>query len=306
MANGHSSARYSAELLERGYCIIENLVSTELIGALASDFDGHFASTGFSEGIFSGNDTRRFAGLLKRSRHAARFVAHDFILQIADNILGPWCDHFSLNLTQAIELAPGSKAQVPHRDQDMWPCSRLVPPERGIEFLVNVIWPLTPFTRDNGATLVWPGSHRRQAELLIDPAEAIVAEMTPGSALLFLGSTLHAAGPNRTPLPRRGMIISYCLGWLKPYELPWLAYPPEIARRFPKTLANLAGYRVHRPNLGTYEGRCPSLLLHDDPGPARAVDMLLPDQEALINAWCEGRVGAGDFVGLPGAESHKR
>jgi len=266
------------------------------VSALAGDLEAQFAVTGFSEGAFSGRDTRRFAGLLKRSPHVAHFIEDERILGIVDAVLGPWCDHFSLNLTQAIELAPGAKAQVPHRDQDMWPCSRYIPPEHGVEFLVNVIWPLTPFTRDNGATLVWPGSHRRQAELLIAPTEAVAAEMAPGSALVFLGSTLHAAGANRTPLPRRGMIISYCLGWLKPYELPWLAYPPAIARDFPKRLADLAGYRVHRPNLGTYEGRCPSLLLGGADETIHAVDMLLPEQERLISDWREGRVSAADFA----------
>lgn len=292
MNDRHSHDHHSAELLDQGYCVVEEAVPANLVDALSSDFEAHFAATGFSEGVFSGNDTRRFAGLLKRSAHVSQFVEHDLVLRIVDTVLGPWCDHFSLNLTQAIELAAGAEAQVPHRDQDMWPCSQLVRPERGIEFLVNVMWPLTPFTGENGATLVWPGSHKRQTEPLIDPAEAITAGMMPGSALLFLGSTLHAAGANRTALPRRGMIISYCLGWLKPYELPWLAYPPEIARGFPRSLAQLAGYRAHRPNLGTYEGQCPSLLLDGKTGPTRAVDMLRPEQEALIYAWRQGNVGA--------------
>ncbi len=70
--------------------------------------------------------------------------------------------------------------------------------------------------------------------------------MEPGAALLFLGSTLHAGGPNRTSLPRRGIIISYCLGWLKPYELPWLAYPPDVARNF--GARGLAHRAAHPPD----------------------------------------------------------
>jgi ectoine hydroxylase-related dioxygenase (phytanoyl-CoA dioxygenase family) len=154
----------------------------------------------------------------------------------------------------------------------MWPVR-----QAGVEYLVNVMWPLTAYTEENGATCLWERSHRRDREDI--ECAVIAAEMMPGDALLFLGSTLHAGGANRTALPRRGIIVSYSLGWLKPYELPWLAYPPVVARDFPPALAALAGYRAHRPNLGTYEGRCPSTLLE---GPAGAIDCLLPDQEAKI------------------------
>lgn len=297
MSTASPYARCVADLHEQGYTIIKDLVTADLIAALGTDLDAQFAATGYSEGSFSGAGTRRFAGLLKRSPHVSDLVEHDLIVRIAHDMLGPWCDHFSLNLTQAIGLAPGASQQVPHRDQGMWPCSGFVDREHGMEFLINVMWPLSAFTQDNGATLVWPGSHRRQDELLIAPEEAVIAEMAPGSALVFLGSTLHAAGANRTVLPRRGVIISYCLGWLKPYELPWLAYPPDVARQFPRSLARLAGYRVHRPNLGTYEGRCPSLLLDGTLGTPGAVDALLPEQEELIRAWRSGTIGSEDPEG---------
>ena len=145
------------------------------------------------------------------------------------------------------------------------------------------MWPLTPYTRDNGATLVWPESHGPRALDPSVPATEVPVEMGPGSALLFLGSTLHGAGGNRTGEVRRGCIVSYCLGWLKPYENQWLAYPPEVARHFPPELAALVGYRQHRPNLGNYEGRCPSILLGDfiPPRPA-ARDALRPDQAAMV------------------------
>src|SRR3546814_14082022 len=69
------------------------------------------------------------------------------------------------------------------------------------------------------------------------------AVMPRGSAAIFLGSTLHAGGANISERARRGMIISYCQAWLKPWENQWLAYPPEIARTFSPELADLVGYR---------------------------------------------------------------
>ena len=113
--------------------------------------------------------------------------------------------------------------------------------------------------------------------------------MEPGAALLFLGSTLHGAGANETTLVRRGVIVSYCLGWLKPFENQWLCYPPHIARNFDPDLAALVGYSLHRPNLGNYEGQCPSILLGDRP-PAflPAKDALRPDQEEALATFMAG------------------
>jgi hypothetical protein len=87
---------------------------------------------------------------------------------------------------------------------------------------------------------------------------------------------------------RRGAIVSYCLGWLKPYENQWLAYPPDIARTFSPELAALVGYRQHRPNLGNYEGQCPSILLREPTAqPLPATDALRPDQETMLDAFLE-------------------
>jgi ectoine hydroxylase-related dioxygenase (phytanoyl-CoA dioxygenase family) len=277
----------ACQLLADGYCIVRNLMTTETVAALLADLVPDFASTARSVGPFYGGRTRRFHGLLRRSPLMERFVMQPLILELVEAILGPHCDSVQLNLTQAIEIEPGGEAQPPHRDQDMWPIRM-----PSVEYLINIMWPLTAFTKRNGATVIWPGSHQRQDEFLIGEDKAIAAEMNPGDALVFLGSTLHRGGANGTQEPRRGIIVSYSLGWLKPYELPWLAYPPEFARNLDKDLAKLAGYRVHRPNLGTYEGRCPSTLLEDQPALQGAVDALLEEQVELILAWREGRLTA--------------
>lgn len=274
------------ELLNRGYCVIRDAMSGATVNALRDDLEPVFDRTAPSVGPFYGDRTKRFHSLLGRSRHMASFVLHRDILNAVEAVLGDNCDSIQLNLTQAIEILPGGIAQPPHRDQDMWPLR-----SPSVEYLVNVMWPFTDYRAENGATLVWPGSHRRQDEIVIADEEAVAIEMAPGSALLFLGSTLHAGGANRTAQPRRGMIVSYSLGWLKPYELPWLAYPPEVARNFPDELARLAGYRTHRPNLGTYEGRCPSYLLGDDARSLGAIDALRPEQEELIALFRSGLLG---------------
>ena len=281
-------ARGIADLAAQGYCIVPDALPAATVRALDDDLAEPFARPPFGQGGFYGTTTKRFGRLLIRSPHAASLVQHRLVTGIVEAVLSPWCDCIQLNTTQAIAVHPGAPAQLPHRDQDMWRG-----PVGEIEYLVNVMWPLTPFTRDNGATLVWPRSHGRQA-LEAEPPEApTAAEMEPGAALIFLGSTLHGAGANLTSAVRRGLVVGYSLGWLKPYENQWLAYPPEIARTFPSELAALVGYRQHRPNLGNYEGRCPSVLLGDGADrPLGAIDALRPDQQAMVDAFIEARAGS--------------
>jgi len=249
---------WAGELLRRGYCVVPDMLPVKIVDALHADLKPRFANTPFCEGDFFGSRTKRFGGLLKRSPHAAALVQHPLVMDILALILGPNCDRVQLNLTQAIEIWPGEPEQAPHRDEDMWPV-----PKGEIEYLVNVMWPLTPFRAENGATVVWPDSNGRRRPAAPQRSDAVAAEMNPGSALLFLGSTLHCGGANRTASPRAGVVCGYTLGWLKPYENQWLVYPPGVARTFSAELAALVGYQRERPNIGNYEGQCPSILLND-------------------------------------------
>ena len=274
----HDPALLTARLLSEGYCIIPGACSSETIRALDGDFAPRFATTPFCEGGFYGARTKRFGALLRRSAHMDALVRHPLVLRIVETVHGQYCERILLNLTQAVELHPRALAQIPHRDQDIWGG-----PKGTIEYQINVIWPLTAFTAANGATMLWPRSHRRSGASTDHDGPAIAAEMEPGSALLFLGSTLHGGGANRTDDVRRAVIVGYCLGWLRSFENQYLVYPPEIARDFDPDLAALVGYTQHRPNLGNVEGQCPSILFERDSiDNMAAIDSLAPSQAAML------------------------
>lgn len=266
--------RHAARLGRDGWCVLERALDPSVVAGIERDLDSRFAATPLCQGKFYGERTRRFGALLAHSAATSRLVMHRQVLDVAERMLLPWCERIALNLTQAIEIHPGALPQLPHRDQDMWGG-----PKGSLEYLVNVMWPLTDFTPENGGTRLWTGSHVDQDVAALPENESVVPLVSPGDALLFLGSTLHGGGGNASAAPRRGIVVSYCLGWLKPFELQWLVYPPSVARHFPPELAALVGYAQHRPNLGNVEGQCPSILLGDDvPNYLPAIDALRPDQ----------------------------
>jgi hypothetical protein len=272
-----AATKADEKLRQHGFCILRDVEPGSRIEEIDRSLHPRFAATPFCQGGFYGPRTKRFGGLLKRAPAVESLVQNPAVMRLVHAILEPWCDTVQLNLTQALELHPGAPAQFPHRDQDMWRG-----PTGEFEYLVNVMWPISPFKAENGATLVWPGSHNGgQGD---DSAEPVAIEADPGSAIIFLGSTLHGAGSNHSNAVRRGIIVSYCLGWLKPYENQWLTYPPEVASAFDPELAALVGYQQHRPNLGNYDGQCPSILLGGDPPDhLAAIDALRPDQEGALS-----------------------
>jgi ectoine hydroxylase-related dioxygenase (phytanoyl-CoA dioxygenase family) len=103
---------------------------------------------------------------------------------------------------------------------------------------------LVDFTAENGATVAVPGSHRVGADEAAE-TEPIPAEMPAGSAVVYLGSTLHGAGANISQTWRRGMHLSYVVGWLRTEENHYLTTWPDVARELPRRSLELLGYTPH-------------------------------------------------------------
>jgi ectoine hydroxylase-related dioxygenase (phytanoyl-CoA dioxygenase family) len=277
--------RSVADLLENGYVIVRGAENQEVVQALNGDLDEAFARTPFSRGNFSGERTVRFGRALVRSKHSATLIQNMLVVGVAERILLPWCESIQLNLTQGIAVHPGAPGQLPHRDQDMWSG-----PKGQFEYMINVIWPLVRFTRENGATLVWKDSHREDKDKYLIDEGVIAAEMEVGDALIFLGSTLHGQGPNQSDEIRRALVVGYSLSWLKPYENNMLAYPPHVARHFSRELADLVGYRQLPANLNSYEGQSPTILLDGEiPEYFGVVDCFHPEQVEAIDYFFQHR-----------------
>jgi len=70
--------------------------------------------------------------------------------------------------------------------------------------------------------------------------------MKAGSAVIYLGSAIHAGGANTTKdRGRRGMHVSYTVGWLRTEENQYLSVPIEQIREMPRRSQELLGYAAH-------------------------------------------------------------
>ena len=64
--------------------------------------------------------------------------------------------------------------------------------------MLGAVTALTRTTKENGATVVIPGSHLWGPDRCPYNHETVAAELNPGDSFLFVGNTYHAGGGNVT------------------------------------------------------------------------------------------------------------
>lgn len=272
-------------LREHGALIVEDAAESALVDQVRYQLEPWFDASLTGAGPFFGTKTKRFSGVFAKAPATAELAGDEFLVSVAEAILKgdesapPRCDVIQLNLTHAIGILPGQRAQVLHRDEVMFPFAH------DFEVMVNVMWALDPWTERNGATRIVPRSGAWERTRVPQKHEVLSAIAPAGSAIMWLGSTVHGGGANASASIRRGLAFSYSLGWLAQSEKLLLSTPPHVARALPRRVQRLIGYQIHRPNLGWIEENDPIDWLDgrfDEL--AAAQDNLTSAQEALI-AW---------------------
>ena len=257
-----SAEEVSVALIAHGVVIVERLADADLCDRMITELQPWLAETPTGGDDFAGRNTRRTGALLTRCPSSVAMVAHPLILDVVDRTLWAKKTTFQLHLTQSIAIGPDSPPQMLHRDH--W-CFDFFPFPLDVDVEVSSIWALDDFTDVNGATRVVPDSHRLPNDVRFAYEDSLPAEMPRGSVVLYLGSTFHGGGANRSGHVRMGINVDYVLGWLRQEENQYLSYTLDEVRAFPERVQRLLGYEVGAYALGYIDGgRSPMELLQPD------------------------------------------
>ena len=194
--------------------------------------------------------TRRVTALVTRSPTVTdQLVAHPVSKNICDAFLLPNGEFgYQLHVTAALEVGPGARSQVLHREEDSFTFFPLPRPN----LIAASMWAISDFRTDNGATLIVPGSHRWPEDRVAQDHEIFPAEMPAGSVLFWAGGLLHGAGANTSQDWRYGVILTYSLGWLRQEENQYLDVPPDRLAELSPEIRQIAGFDMYRA-LGLYD-----------------------------------------------------
>jgi len=248
-------------LMEDGGVIVEGLLEKDLLARLNNEIDPLLAAADPAHkhlnpilDVFFGDRTRHVTGLAGKSpAFAEEVMLHPVYNGLCERVLSPNCADYILNLAHIMDRGSGAEQQLFHRDEDIWVHMPAQRPELELASIVAMV----DFTRGNGATVVVPGSHRWTRDRQPQEDELAYAEMPAGSAVIYLGSTIHAGGTNTlSDFWRRGIHMSFCLGWLRTEENNLLATPPSLAKKLSPRAQQLLGYGVHDAieDMGGYLG----------------------------------------------------
>ncbi|MDV7888911.1 phytanoyl-CoA dioxygenase family protein [Pseudomonas aeruginosa] len=229
----------SAALKEHGYVIVDELAPAAVMDAIEREMAPHIQESPFGSDGFLGALTQRTGAMIARSPTSRDLVMNPLVLGTAKLHLAK-ASTFQLHLTQVITVHPCSPAQILHRDELAWD---FFPFPSDYEVQCNLLWAMTDYTEENGATRVVPGSHQAGNKEKYAPDAGIPAVMKRGSALFYTGKIYHGAGENRSDAARKAINITYAVGWVRQEENQYLTTPLEQAKSLPDDLLKVMGYQ---------------------------------------------------------------
>lgn len=257
-------AQLEADFIRWGYCLVvdamtpsqvDRLVERLLDQSEAEKTAGvahvtHEGTTQFVPNLLPKGQV--FRDLAALDEHAA--AGAPLLETLLCKILG---NDFYLATAHGSIVHQGGGIQELHQDQGFVPL-----PHPPYPLYSLVIWALSPFSLEEGATYVLPGSHRAPdgANLVhadIDFVEfakgkLLALDMPVGSCAILDSRLLHAGGERTAPGTRLASRILYCRGMMRQQENLIACTDPIVDQLSPK-LKRLIGYYSHY-SLGMIEG----------------------------------------------------
>jgi ectoine hydroxylase-related dioxygenase (phytanoyl-CoA dioxygenase family) len=240
--------RLRADLLNWGYCKVEDALSAEQVATLRQrvleQAEGEQLA-GIAQRTPSGqninccvNKGRCFELFIEQ--HPSIAQGGPLVEQLVTEALGPgW---ICTSLIAAISLR-GGVPQALHQDQNNNLDSRS-------PMSVNILTAITDVDEKTGGTLVIPGSHMVLADAVragkpvgkLPPA--INMDAKAGTMVITDGRLLHGTGINHTDQPRIVMLNGMQKPWLRQQENWMLSVRPEVLERASAKLLHRMGYQA--------------------------------------------------------------
>jgi ectoine hydroxylase-related dioxygenase (phytanoyl-CoA dioxygenase family) len=247
-------AGYMKEFEDKGYFIVENMISKEKCEEIKRTALALFEHDS-GRNNFEGFKTQRLYATFEKTLTCNDLVDDPLVLNVLDQIFHP---NYLLSQLQIINILPGEAQQPLHHDDAFYDVPR---PRKPLG--AATIFAIDDFTEENGATTIIPGSHKWGDERPApqDDPHQIPVVMPAGSMLFFSGTLWHGGGANRSDQSRMCVTAQYCDSWVRPQENYSLSISKDTVKQCSEHIQRMLGYSIHPPFLGFVNGMHPKRLL---------------------------------------------
>ncbi|MCZ6632431.1 MAG: phytanoyl-CoA dioxygenase family protein [bacterium] len=206
-------------LKKEGWCVVEGVIPDGEVSAVreqvAKATSKHGRSPAAERGI------GHVPGFIAYDPSIAPYLANRKVMDLLEAVLGAFV---RVSFTTATINYPGNQRGTWHAD---WPfnqrnAAHVPAPYPDVMMHVTTLWMLSPFSNENGGTLIVPGSHRKPnnptGDIGVDPMashpEEINATGSAGSVLVLDSRIWHATAPNQSDEARVSVVVRYAPWWL--------------------------------------------------------------------------------------------
>jgi ectoine hydroxylase-related dioxygenase (phytanoyl-CoA dioxygenase family) len=223
-----------------GYTVLPALLTHAECDEARRELERIFREERDRPGVPAGPFGQQAYNLMNKARVFERTYQLTPLLRLLRHFLG---EDAVLSSVQAHLVLPGAPAQRLHADGSLTGPFRPPAPADGDRRITshvlgfNVVFCLSDFTRENGATRLVPGSHRLPT--LRPPEGPLPGETTVeagrGSVLVFNIACWHGASAHRGSEPRYAVMTPWRRTWLRPEaDLSRIVRPDVLERAGPE------------------------------------------------------------------------
>ena len=213
------------DLNRKGYFVVENLLGTDEVAAVAAAMDQVAAEVRAERGLGPGDKVALRNGMIRHPK-LLDLMDHPAILELVVDAYG-WNIHNRDSVTQCeppkpAESDPDILSLGWHFDYEEEFCGTTVDGTLPLlDFKVG--WYISDHTEPGHSTiLVVPGSYRWSREQRatfeewLDPADIVAVKVPAGSVMLWRPTLLHSVTPNLSETERKAIYVSYTPRWVRP------------------------------------------------------------------------------------------
>lgn len=199
------------QLDRQGFVLLKNVLSAEDVGQVLARLEALWVEEGDQAGAenYLEPGVRRLANLAAKGAIFRRLLCHPAVLDVVGTVLGK---SIRISMLNARDALPHSEAKQPlHTDADHGAKA-----DAQGYLVCTAIWMLDPFTRENGATRLVPGTHlhstlpkEAMADVYGPHQSEVYVTGAAGDVFIFNGHCWHAGRSNTTDGTRRAILAHY-------------------------------------------------------------------------------------------------